>query len=324
MNDDGAKLLAPLRKVNPDDESGIDVARAMRNGKRHQRNRVIAGVSAVVSLAVLAMVVVPTLLRPQALTPAVPTVSEFDMFKRVMSVGTAGGFQPYSYRTGRFEQAVDVAHTPNGQGYGRVTVYAPGHNPPIDTSRPAPDVNGLTAFWQPGERDPTLAVNWTENGWAIIRVTSLTDLDIVDRTHRLAQAVQFSGVNVPARVPFTLPAGAGGPSLRLVGLMDNLDSLAGQVLLSSSDETGAPVVAINVGWNLSSREEPNTTYNGHEALASERAFKIFDADGKGALVSVIDDAGQLGRDDALKTLAGSVEPVSDYANREAWKAYPWR
>jgi hypothetical protein len=325
MDDGGAKLLAPLRNVHPHDESGVDVARAMRTGKRHQRNRVVTGVMAVVGLAVLAMVVVPSAVRHQAIAPAVPTVSEFDMFKQAMQVGTAGGFEPYNYRTGRFEQAVDVVHTPGGRGYGRVTIYAPGHHKPVDTSKPAVDVNGLPAFWQPGEKDPTLAVNWTDNGWAVIRATSDTDLDIVERTHRLAQAITFNGATSRAVVPFTLPARLPGDPLRLVGLMQNRDWMSGQVLLSTSDETGAPVLAVNVGWGFPVDKEPNSSINGHEAIVEDKSFTILNADGNGAVVSVrYDDVGQLGGIEALRVLAASVEPVAEHANHTAWKADPWR
>src|SRR5882762_8709423 len=128
--EEGVQLLAPLRAMEPGVQSGVDVTRAIRRGKTHSRRRVMLGAVAAAVLIAVPVTVVPSLVHnattDQPATPPVPMVGEFDMFTHVMSVGTAGGFAPYAYRTGRFEQAVDVAHTPGGRGYGRVTIYAPG------------------------------------------------------------------------------------------------------------------------------------------------------------------------------------------------------
>jgi hypothetical protein len=325
IEDEGATLLAPLRDAEPSMRSGVDVTRAMRAGRRHQRNRLVVGVVAAVTLVALPAFTLPALVHNfMQNTPAAPPVGEFDMFKQVMTVGTAGGFTPYSYRTGRFEQAVDLGHTFGGTGSARVTMYAQGRSGPINTSEPAENVNGLLAYWQSGLKDPTLAVRWAENGWAIVTANSGTDLDIVDRTHRIAQSVGFNVAHVAVKVPFKFVKMPVGPSLRVVGVTEGIRSMSAQVLLSTSDETGAPVLAIGAAWEAPNDSTPNDMIDGHEAIVGDKSVSILNVDGKGAQLSVrYDDVAQVGGISGLKVIATSTELVPDATNRANWTDQFW-
>ncbi|MET0133907.1 MAG: hypothetical protein ABW215_09985, partial [Kibdelosporangium sp.] len=132
--DEAARLLAPLRETAPAGQSGVDIGRALHVGRRRGRRRLTAGVLAAAVITALTMVGVPMVLKswPDSAPPAA-SEHPFGIDQQYITVGTAGGYTASRYRTGRFEQVVELKRTDTMTGYGRVTAYAPGHAPGIDT-----------------------------------------------------------------------------------------------------------------------------------------------------------------------------------------------
>jgi hypothetical protein len=319
--EEGARLLAPLRDVEPDAGSSVDISRAMRAGRGHNRRRMLAGAVAAAGVTALSLVGVSSMLRsvPDGTEPASPA-GEFSIARQAITVGTAGGYTSASYRTGRFEQVVELKRADGGTGYGRVTAYAPGRAPAIDTGTPAGDVSGRPGYWVPGQTEPTLAMQ-EGDVWVIVRLSG-PDINLVERTHYVAQSVVF-GANRPVMVPFTLDARPPG-SLRVVGVQVSTDRPGAQVLLSTSDTIGAPVLAIGVSIDPADARARTETIGGHDAVVDRNSVTVRDVNGKGVNVSVrYDYLDQIGGIQTLKDLAAAVRPVPNLDNRSNWLPSPW-
>lgn len=213
---EGARLLGALRGTpwTGSDEPGVDVARAIRDGRRTIRVRralTVAGGAIAVALVVLMTVLVVAPTHDNGTGPA--SGGTFDVRERAFRVGSAGGFTPVSYETGKFRQRVVLGvEKPNGPAElsatrAMVTMYAPGRlpggEPPLGT--PAPPVNGHAAVWpagpQPSADRLELLWQWAPNAWAV--ATLAGPAADAERVHHVAESV-VPGVRQPARGPVSL------------------------------------------------------------------------------------------------------------------------
>lgn len=322
IEDEGKALLAPLRDMEPGGEPGVDIASAMRVGRRHSRRRVVAGALAAAVVTALALVAVPAALKSwqRNVDPAVRQ-GEFSISRHEIRVGTAGGFTTSSMRTGRYEQVVEMTRTDNAPGYGRVTAYAPGRAPKIDTSVRAEDVNGRRAYWQPGLPEPTLAMQ-EDDVWVIVRGSG-PDMNIVERTHNLAQAVEFNA-DAAVEVCFTLkplPEWVRTAGFRVVGVQVHVVQGAAYILYGTSDTTGSPVLSIGAGRGFPP-VTPNQMVNGYQAFVNQESVTAYNVDGKDAAVSVrYEYASRIGGPSALEDLVSAVQLVPNVADRGTWVQY---
>jgi hypothetical protein len=205
---DGRRLLAPLRDDAPG-PSTVDLERAVRTGARRVRARQVVVAAAAAVLTGLAGVAVPAVIgHHRAVEPARP--AEFSVLRQQFAVGSAGGFTPVSYETGRTRQRVELGPA-SGEGPDRatVTMYPRGARRQ-PAAEPAPDVNGHKAFWTTANE---IAWEWSAGAWGFASINTARS-DARDRVHRVAESVS-PGADTPVRVPFTIP----NPPSTLLGVI---------------------------------------------------------------------------------------------------------
>lgn len=227
---DARRLLDTLRDGEPG-PGHVDVTEAVRAGRRRVRLRRGAGLVATVASVVLVAVLVAGLGRLTSSSkprPAAPPGS-FDVLRKAFRVGSAGGFTPYTYETGRFRQRV-VLH---GTGTATVTMYAKGVLPEPSGSA-APDVDGHPARWTHGG----IAWEWTPGGWAIVTGTDR------DRSYKVALSVR-SGPGDPLRPPVKVAGGA-LHGLHLIGAVEGPFTLAVRYADRDPRETGGDWIELGV------------------------------------------------------------------------------
>ncbi|HEY0449398.1 hypothetical protein [Actinophytocola sp.] len=283
MTEDGHRLLAALRDAAPETPSTVDVGRAVRVGRRRRRTRQLTGVVVVAAVTAIVAAVIPALVgRP--LPPAHP-LGEFDLMRQELSVGSAGGFTPVSYETGRYVQRVLLVPVDESAPRASVSAYATGRLPDFEGARwepdgaQAPDVNDHRAYWVSG-RD-AVAWEWAPGAWAFAEVTGAGE-DGRRLAHRVAQSVaRHPGrVTLPFAVP-DLPA-----PYRLVGVRTpygtSSDPAAGALLVL---DAGGTRVRLGVRRHLDRdfvtgdrRSTPvaNTDVGGRAAAVRDNSVTIFD------------------------------------------------
>jgi hypothetical protein len=187
--EDGARLLGPLRTMDVPASDGVSVTRAIRSGKRTKAVRVAA--AGVFVLIIAGML--PLLIRP---APDRVVAGPFDPLVRTISVGSAGGFRPVTYVTGRESQTILL--TPDSKGYesAHVVVNAP-RAVGAPSGEPLPDINGRRALWT----GTNVAVEWEPGAWAFVHVQGFPDDR--DRARLLAESLRFDE-HVQIKVPFTV------------------------------------------------------------------------------------------------------------------------
>ncbi|GCE00145.1 hypothetical protein [Embleya hyalina] len=217
---EGARLLAALRETPPVgcDEPGVYVARAIRDGRRTVRaRRALAVVGGAVAVAMIALVtvVLATPSRDGRFGPAAG--GGFDVRERTFRVGSAGGYTPVSYETGRFRQRVTLGPEKPGAApelaatRATVTMYAAGRFPATASAAGAgaPSVRERPAVWligpTPVDGRLELAWQWARDAWAVVSLTG--PAADAERARHIAESV-LPGSRVPVRVPLTLDPGA--------------------------------------------------------------------------------------------------------------------
>src|SRR5882757_5074018 len=170
---DDVRLLSVLRDVEPGARSAVSVPRAIRSGARRHRVRQAIGAAVVAGLTALGVGVLPTVLDRRDAEPATP-VGEFGVSRQEFTVGSAGGFTPVSYETGRYRQRVRLVPAPDAEGVppgATVTLYAAGWLPGGQAAgAQAPDVDGHRAVWLDEPDGAGLAWEWSTDAWAVVHV----------------------------------------------------------------------------------------------------------------------------------------------------------
>jgi hypothetical protein len=320
---DGAQLLAPLRDVEPVAPSTVDVRRAVLVGARRRRTRQAVSAAAVAAVVALVLAVVPAIAdwRHDSAPPA-NQLTEFDVLRQRLTVGSAGGYTPVSIQTGRHEQRVllRIAAEPAAAPSANVVLYAAGRAPELDLGDPAPDVYGHRSYWLTGVPDTQLAWEWAPDAWVVIQADAVGEQARVV-VHRVALSVRTTG-NLRQRLPFTVadgrrlagvitPYGATSPS---AGAFVVLDDTAGQVFVGV---LAGPDVLTDV---LSAPGTPNTQLDGRSAAVGASTVRIYDV---GFGWDVVAEAVGAQPMPGLTALAQSVTVVAG-ADPRSWTADPLR
>jgi hypothetical protein len=324
------KLLAPLRDDAPAAPSGVSVERAVAAGRRRLRRRSrLAGAAA--ALAVFAVCgLLAVLLRVDGDRPP---AAGFDVLTRSFHVGSAGGFTPESYESGRSEQRVELTlerPVPGQLGQGTVTLLAPGQLPAdwAPVGRRMPDVYGREAVLLDTPRTAPggveLAWRWSDTGWGFAHLDAGFP-DLADRAHRVAQSV-LPVPPEPLAVPFTV---ALPPGLEVTGVRLPVGATAerGAVLLGEGG--AAPpigpgrVVAVSLRSGLVPGPDAPITGEVAGHPASVRIGRVILFDVAPGLSVVADAGGQMDRA-ALEELAASVRLAPDPGDPATWPTRPVR
>ncbi|TDD18009.1 hypothetical protein [Nonomuraea diastatica] len=211
-------VLGLLRDVEPSAGGSVDIGRAMRAGRRRVRRRRVAVAVAAAAATALA-VFLPSLPWTRPAPPATPASQlvqdgqAFDAAAPAFLVGSAGGFTPDSYETGRYRQVIRLRSTdPASRATAVITMYAPGRQPSLPDGEPAPPVNDRPARWIPRG----LAWEWAPGAWGTVALEDQTEDR--DRAHRVAQSV-LPRRGAPVSIPFTVDPAAIGAGRRLIGVV---------------------------------------------------------------------------------------------------------
>lgn len=328
------KLLAPLRDDVPTTPSGISVERAVEAGRRRLRTRSrLAGVAtALVVVAVCGLLAV--MLRVDRDSAAGPP-GGFDPLTRSFQVGSAGGFTPESYESGRYEQKVQLRlerPAPGQVGRGTITMLAPGQLPPdwAPGGRRMPDVYGREAvlldvpLTAPGGVE--LAWRWSDTGWAFAHLDSDFP-DLGDRAHRVAQSVHPVPAE-PLTVPFTMALPPAAADLQVTGVRVPVGDGGerGTVLLGVGGDA-PPVSSSFVAVGLRSDLQPGPdapvtdVVAGRSASVREGRVVIFDvARGLSVVAEAVPSEQSSSR--ILEELAASVQVAE--GNPATWPTHPLR
>ena len=285
---DGAHLLAPLRTAGPESPSGVDVRRALRVGRRRARIRhaaIGAGGTGAVVAAVASVGVFLHVLAPSDPRPAAPGEDGFDVLHRAFRVGSAGGFTPDTYETGRYRQRIVLRAADPRDDTGTdavVVMYAKGRTPQSagapgrPSGRPALPVDGHRALLltapviRPGATE--LAWEWRPGAWGFVSLKG-PGAD-VGRAEKVALSVR-TGANDAVTRPVTVPAHALGAHDRLVGVVSSIGPARfGRVLVlrfAADDAAADTTTRIDVGVRLPVPERHATaTIGGRPAVVSGR------------------------------------------------------
>ncbi|MEU6719075.1 hypothetical protein ABZ897_47070 [Nonomuraea sp. NPDC046802] len=262
----GARLLEPLRgDDHPGDPGRIDLNRAIRAGRRRVRVRRLTTAAAAVA-ATLA-VIIPTTVLANLPHPAPPAVQApepgFEVLSRAFTVGSAGGFTPDRYETGRLRQRITLRSAdPARHVTGVITMYAAGRHPTLPTSQPAPPVAGRQAYWLP--EGTSLAWEWAPDAWGTVTLSGVSERVLA---HRVAQSV-LPQPGPPVTVPFTVAQDALDGRYRVVGARSTYPGKTSQtsLLYDTQDPVdGEPVVEVGV---RRPRPSADTTVGGVPAVVT--------------------------------------------------------
>ncbi|MFC5748415.1 hypothetical protein [Actinomadura rugatobispora] len=333
---DARRLLAPLRDTGPDAATRVDIAAAVRAGRRRSRNRRIAGAGTLVA-AVAAVAVASTLLGrtmpPDDVRPVAPP-SQFDLTRQHFRVGSAGGFTPDDYETGRYRQRAHLRLADRDgprRADGLVTMFPRDRlagrdgRPWVPSGTRAPDVNGRRAFWpdRPVTRPGAVEVawEWAPGAWAFASVRG----DGADRTvaHRVAQSVLPDGRAV-VRAPVTAPASMLGERNRLIGTVSSAPTPGTRprvALRYGPQDPPARIGAPEPGWIAIGVERPDpdlrtgTTVGGRPAAVTSTRVTVREGADTALFAEAADEAtlAASGGSRWLRDLAAAVAPVPGVA-----------
>ncbi|MFS8104848.1 hypothetical protein LFM09_47880 [Lentzea alba] len=125
-----------------------------------------------------------------------PPRGTFDPLVRTISAGSAGGFRPETYITGRYKQSIMLTPERNGDQSASVAVHAK-NTIGVLPGEKMPDVNGRRALWT----GDYLSVEWEPDAWAFIDVQGFPD----DRSRAVAIAANLRfDEHLPIEVPYTV------------------------------------------------------------------------------------------------------------------------
>ncbi|TDU90255.1 hypothetical protein EV138_3840 [Kribbella voronezhensis] len=229
--EDYTGLLQALREDNAPDTDGISIDRAIQDGRRTVRRRRVAGGAAVIAV-IAAVSTAPLLLNgignPDdgvAVAPSPGSVQFFGVWSQAFEAGSAGGFTPYRYKTGRYWQ--DIALRPVTAGLGKeawagVTMLAQGIEPGTSDNSwaeksPIANIEGRPAFLlDQAKAGVRIAWQYADNSWGIVTVTGSSAAQ-VDRARQIAESVH-RGAGRPVTVPFTVSRAAIGSELEVTSV----------------------------------------------------------------------------------------------------------
>ncbi|WP_067482838.1 hypothetical protein [Actinomadura hibisca] len=330
---DGRRLLAPLRGAEPG-PGGVDIAEALRAGRHRARARRAGGVT--LAAGVVAAVAVASTMLGRAMPPdrqqrPVAPPTQFELTRQFFRVGSAGGFAPDTYETGRYRQRVHlVVSDPasNRRADGVIMLYPRDRLTGADGQRwapsgpKAPPVHDRPAVYldRPIVRAGAVEVawEWAPGAWAIASLKG----DGVDRevAQRTAQSVLPDG-NATVMPPVSVPPSLLGNGNRLIGTVSREPRTGVRALRAlryGPEDPAAQLPAAEPGWIDVGVEEPDPGLNTDIEIdgrpAAERGTRVTvpDADHDAALFAEASGTGvldTLGGRTGLRRLAAAVTLV---------------
>jgi len=310
----------------------VDLGRAVRDGRRRRRVRVLGSSAAVVVLALLAGVTLVATRPHEApeLTPATPAPTTFDpMVLRIETGWNPDNLHERAPRTSTLQQVIAYGDETGIHKQFDLTVYAAGQLPwqlsgmmPKEIGTPsiveAAPVHGRPAkrfvFASGAGSSSGLAWQWADGAWAVARATRGYGgtQEVVERL--LADNLR-TNVSRPVRLPFrvTAPLPDGVRLFLTSGQGQGSDPYGAQAEMGfSSPSVQAVLVDLFVAPATSGRRpQPNTTLGGHPAYLSWQNYGdlvIYDLDGFDVQLTMPPEAGLLTQDQAV-ALALSVRRV---------------
>ncbi|GAA2411625.1 hypothetical protein GCM10010191_21180 [Actinomadura vinacea] len=330
--EDARRLLSPLRGAEPGPATRVDVAEAVRVGRRRARNRRAAGITSVAG--VVAVVAIASALLGRTMPPddvrPIASPDQFGLTHQYFRVGSAGGFTPDSYETGRYRQRAHLRLSDQDgprRAAGLVTMFPRDRLVGRDGRRwapsgtRAPDVNGRPAFWpdRPVLHTGSVEVawEWAPGAWAFASVSG----DGADRAvaHRVAQSVLPDGRTV-VRAPVTAPGSMLGAPNRLIGTVASAPTPGTRpsvALRYGTQDPRAQLGAREPGWIAIGVEQPepglrtDTTVGGRPAAVDDTKITIPE-NADSAFFATAADAATLasfGGNRKLRDLAAAVTMV---------------
>jgi hypothetical protein len=336
---DGERLLAPLRNVEPGRPSTVSVHRAIHAGARRQRARQVIGAVVVVGIVALGAAVLPSILSGRQHQETATQPGEFDVLRREFGMGSAAGFTPVSYETGRYRQRVRLVPADGADATpdrATVTMYARGWLPDLDgapwqpAGDPAPEVNGHRAFWLPSpvtERSGTeLTWEWAPGAWAFAHVDGV-GADLRGKVHRIAQSVE-PGAHAAVTLPFTLPSPGPNDPNQLVGVISpfgtSSDITAGGLLVFGRFDPVQPGGADQVRVGVSRDLARDLVTGGPRDPAMTRNSVTIPDVGAGYSAIAETNSAELASPQRLTELATAVRLVDNPADQRSWTGVPLR
>jgi hypothetical protein len=260
---DYAGLLKALREDKSTDTGteGISIDRAVQDGRRTVRRRRVIGGLAVVAL-IAAASTSPLLLNAirdrdngQPVGPAPGTAQPFSIWSQAFEAGSAGGFTPSVYTTGKSSQQIRMrpASEAVGDSTAGVTMVAPGFEPGAGedtgsgsgtigwtTETQIDDIDGRPAYRLYQAKDTvTIAWQYADDSWGYAWVAGPAAQE--DRARHIAESVH-RGIGRPVTVPFTVGRSAVGPDLQVASVSTpfgtNSAGVPAEYLLGLAPETG--------------------------------------------------------------------------------------
>ncbi|WP_112248578.1 hypothetical protein [Kribbella monticola] len=236
-DEDYTGLLQALREDTTPDTGGISVDRAIQDGRRTVRRHRIAGGAAVIAL-IAAVSTAPLLLNGignsddgVAVAPSPGSVQFFGVWSQVFEAGSAGGFTPYRYKTGRYWQEIALRPATTGLGkeaWAGVTMLAQGIEPETSDKSwaeksPIANIEDRPAYLlDQAKASVRIAWQYAENSWGIVTVTGYSAAQ-VDRARQIAESVH-RGAGRPVTVPFTVSRAAIGSELEVTSVSTPIGS----------------------------------------------------------------------------------------------------
>ncbi|WP_405062769.1 hypothetical protein OG474_14345 [Kribbella sp. NBC_01505] len=210
QHEDYAGLLKALKEAPDEPTESISIDRAIHDGRRTIHRRRVLGGLAVVGIVGAASSVRPLLNAFQEPPVAgLPPFEPFEVWGREFDAGTAGGFQPYQYVTGRRFQIIALTRTDRSgpsDAAAAVTLYAPGLKPSAGPSiRPLDPIEGRPVYVV-SENKAAVTITWqyADDAWGTVVV--FTDhADRLQRARHVAESIHRRKAPAMLTVPFTVP-----------------------------------------------------------------------------------------------------------------------
>ncbi|MCE7009024.1 hypothetical protein LWC34_40360 [Kibdelosporangium philippinense] len=313
---EGQRMLAPLRELDPDTRSTVDVTKAKVAGRRMSRRRIVAGAVAVAGVFALIGASVPILSSAYSADPVAPAVTEpaFGPLYEAVTVGKAGGFRPNLYKTGRDRQTIDLVRDDGSTGGGLITVYPPG------AARDEMGVKGPG----PGMFAGDVKFEWAPGALATVQVVG-PEPDMQARAEQIRQSVAVAK-DKKVKVPFTVDKAALGALkvAAVITMYDPTEPIKVTVLLSASEavERGSMMLTATLGGY---GPGPKEKLGDHEAtvVGNDYGVEYIGISDRGSKMNlttwnVIDQLA------LAKAVIGSVRFVPDATNPANWADNPIR
>lgn len=332
QHEDYAGLLKALREAPDEPTESISIDRAIQDGRRTIRRRRVLGGIAVVGIVGAASSARPLLNafhEPPVAGPLPGVYQPFQIWGREFDVGTAGGFTPYEYVTGRRFQIIALARTdhPAVDGPAAVaTLYASGLRSVPTAALQLESIEGRPAYLT-SETSGGTTITWEYADFSWGTVTVHTDhSDRAQRARHIAESIHRRKTPARVTVPFIVPRRVLEKDAEIVMFRVPYGSAHGrltyEIAVAVADPADPAEVSTlpTVGIHQPTPEEkPNATFGGRPVLFDGGRNATFFGVGSGYAA----DAMAYPPLDA-RAIANAVTLIHDVTKPETWTDEPLR